>query len=96
MKVKGTIRYKDALAHYTIKQESNNIFYASLDDYEGSLHNMPDTSLIITKGVRHWIGSSDNKVLIYLLGEMIDIHIQSAIFQDKQMDIISQDEFTDQ
>lgn len=96
MKVKVTIPYKDSLAHYTIEEESNNIFSASLDDYEGSVHNIPDTHLIIAKGVRHWIGSADDEVLIRLLGEMIDIHQQSGVFQHTQSDIVRPDNSADQ
>jgi len=83
MKVKVTVKYKNALAHYCIRQESNTIYSAELDDYEGSVHNIPPTQLIITKGVRHWIGSCDNQILIADLGEMIEVHIHSGIFQSQ-------------
>lgn len=99
MEVKATINYKGAPARYGVAEDTNGIYSATLVEYEGSVHNMPPVHLIITRGVRHWIGSIDDDVLINDLGAAIDINVQSGIFfnyeakkfkEDKQADEITE------
>lgn len=79
MEVKATIAYKGAAAHYSIREDTKGIYSATLIDYNGSDSNMPPLQLIITRGVRHWIGSIDDEVLTNDLGEAIEINLQSGV-----------------
>jgi hypothetical protein len=98
MEVKATINYKGAAAYYSVTEDTKDIYSATLVEYKGSVHNMPPVQLIITKGVRHWIGSIDDDVLINDLGGAIDINVQSGVFlnyeakkfeEDKEADEVS-------
>jgi hypothetical protein len=75
MEMLAGIKYRGAQAYYTIIREEDQIYSAKLEDYEGSAHDLPPTQLILTKGIRHWIGSSEDLTLINDLGEVIDAHM---------------------
>ena len=96
MEVKATVTYKGSLAYYTIEEDTKGIFSATLVDYKGSTHNMPPVHLIITKGVRHWIGSTDDDVLTNELGEAIEISLQSGIFLKDRNKEFEEDKLTDE
>lgn len=81
-RVKATINYKGAPAQYSIMEDTKGIYSATLIEYKGNVNNMPSAQLIITKGVRHWIGSIDDDVLINDLGNAVEINVQSGIFSN--------------
>ena len=81
MKVKAKVNYKNAVAHYDIVKEKDGIYAAMLEDYEGSVHNLPPANITLTRGIRHWIGSMNDEVLTNDLGEVIDIYLQSGIIK---------------
>jgi hypothetical protein len=78
MTVKTKINYRNAFAHYNITIEDEGIYSATLLDYEGSIHDLPPANIILTKGIRHWIGSTSDEVLTNDLGEVIDVYLQSG------------------
>jgi len=96
MEVKATVTYKGSKAHYSIKEDTRGIYSATLIDYEGGSHNMPPVHLVITKGVRHWIGSIDDDVLTNELGGAIEINLQSGIFFKNETKKIEEDKLTDE
>lgn len=96
MEVKATVTYKGSPAHYSIKEDTKGIYSATLVDFEGNVHNMPPLYLIITRGVRHWIGSIDDDVLTNKLGEAIEINLQSGIVFKNDVKKTEQDKLTDE
>ena len=96
MEVKATVTYKGCQAHYSIREDTKGIYSATLVDYEGLVHNMPPVQLIITKGVRHWIGSTDDDVLTNELGGAIEINLHSGIFFNNETKKFEEDRLTDE
>lgn len=78
MEIKAMVKYRGRFAEYRIGQESEGIYFASMVHYEGGTVTPPD-QLLLTRGVRHWKGSSDEQPLIDELGEVIDINLKSGI-----------------
>ena len=96
MEMKATVTYKGSAARFSIKEDTKGIFSATLIDYEGSTHNMPPVHLIVTKGVRHWIGSTDDDVLTNELGSAIEINLQSGILFRSEAKKFGEDKLTDE
>lgn len=96
MEVKATVTYKGSQAHYGIREDTKGIYSATLIAYDGSIHNMPPVHLIITRGVRHWIGSTDDDVLTNELGGAIEISLQSGIFFKNEAKKFEEDKLTDE
>jgi hypothetical protein len=72
MKMEAIIPYKEAYAKYCVTQESEFIYAAVLISYDGGTHDMPPVNITMTKGVRHWIGSTHIQIVIDELGEAIE------------------------
>jgi hypothetical protein len=90
MEIKALVKYRDQYAEYRISQEKTGIFLASLERYEGSVHTLPPPTITMTKGVRHWIGSTDEQPLIDDLGEIIDLNSEVGLLspsgEDNKLD----------
>ena len=79
MELKATVRYRNEFAHYKIVNEGDQIYAARLEDYKGNVHNIPPTHIVLTKGIRHWVGSIDDEKLVNDIGEMIDLYCTIGI-----------------
>jgi hypothetical protein len=77
VEIKATIKHKENFAEYRIRHEKQGIYQATLEKYDGDVHDMPPRAIILTKGVRHWIGSCAEQNLIDSLGEILDINRKS-------------------
>ncbi len=87
MEIKAIVKYRDHYAEYRISEESKGIYNAVLERYTGSVHDRPPSSVIITMGIRRWIGSTFNQPLIDSLGEVIEVNVQSnTFFRSKDKD----------
>lgn len=78
MEIKALVKYRDQYAEYRIVLESEGIYTAILERYEGSVHSLPPPKLTMTKGVRHWIGSTEEQPLLDELGEVIDLNVDAG------------------
>ena len=72
MKPSASVLFRNALAHYTISQEEEGVFLAQLIDYEGKPDYAPPVQILLTRGIRRWIGSFDNQEVLDALGQAID------------------------
>ena len=71
------IKYRGGRACFTIFQEGEGIYTASLLSYEGEEGNTPPEEITLIKGVRCWTGSIEDKTLLNELGEFIDsFHVE--------------------
>lgn len=86
MEIKALVKYRDQYAEYLIRPEQKGIFLATLERYEGSVHTLPPPTITMTKGVRHWIGSTDEQPLIDDLGEIIDLNSEVGLFSANEED----------
>ena len=78
MEIKALVKYREQYAEYRIVLESEGIYTAILERYEGSVHSLPPPKLTMTKGVRHWIGSTEEQPLLDELGEVIDLNVDAG------------------
>jgi hypothetical protein len=74
MGIEAIIHYRGYYACYRIKKEAENIYLANLKRYDGGVHDFPPVTITLTKGIRHWIGSSHINDLLQDLGEIIDFN----------------------
>ena len=72
MELYVSVTYFDAIAHYKIIPEEENIFFAELLKYEGSAEHAPPACLLLVKGIRRWLGSEDYQELLNELGNSIE------------------------
>jgi hypothetical protein len=77
VEIKAIVQYREFEARYRIKREKleNTIYFALLEDYAGPTDQLPPVRITLTKGIRHWVGSSDDQNLIDELGKVIDISL---------------------
>jgi hypothetical protein len=93
MEIKALVKYREQYAEYRIVMESEGIYTAILERYEGSVHSLPPPKLTMTKGVRHWIGSTEEQPLLDELGEVIDLNVDAgtSIPLDKNPDTVDEE-----
>jgi hypothetical protein len=93
MEIKALVKFREQYAEYRIVLESEGIYTAILERYEGSVHNLPPPKLTMTKGVRHWIGSTEEQPLLDELGEVIDLNVNAGttIQLDKNADAVQEE-----
>ena len=72
MDIEAVVTYKGGLATYLIKREQEFIYSASLKEHDGKVHDIPPINITLTKGLRHWVGSTHYQSLVEDLGEWID------------------------
>ena len=80
------IEYKGSKAQYRIEQEGANIFQAELISYENEhAGNQPPQNLMLIKGIRGWIGSSDDTHFLHQIGSSIEHRFSStdSIYPDQ-------------
>lgn len=85
MKIDAIIPYRNSVARYSILRESEYIYTATLLSYDGNTHDLPPVNITLTKGIRHWIGSTHIQILIDHIGEIIDMN--DARVEDKSEDV---------
>lgn len=75
------VPYFDAVACYKIIPDHQNIYHAQLISYDGSPdYDPPPSVLVLVKGVRNWLGSSDHQDFLNELGNVIEAKMQSEDF----------------
>jgi hypothetical protein len=84
METKALVLYRNAYALYCIRQESEGIFNATLMRYDGHAENNPPGSILLTRSIRAWKGSTDLQYLVDELGEVIECSQQSGMFRNNK------------
>lgn len=72
MNLSAVVQFRNALAHYTLHREADGVYFAELESYEGQPAKAPPPTIMLTRGVRRWIGSFDNQQVLAELGQVID------------------------
>lgn len=72
MNLNVSVRFRNALAHYTILREANGVFLAQLEGYEGAPADAPPVSILLIRSLRRWTGSFDNEGVLEALGQAIE------------------------
>ena len=80
MDLEAVVTYKGGPATYLIKKEQDLIYSASLKQYDGNVHDIPPINITLTKGLRHWVGSTHLQSLVDGLGNLIDQNL--PLFED--------------
>lgn len=75
MELTVPVPYEGALAYYDILQESEGIFLAILDTYEGELSLSPPARIVLIRGVRRWTGSFTHQPVLDELGRAIEARL---------------------
>ena len=66
------IKFNNSRACFSIHQESEGIFMATLVSFQGKDHNSPPKEIVMVKSVRSWAGSVEDEALLREIGEFID------------------------
>ena len=78
MEVIAVVQFAGNQAQYTITPENYGIYHARLQTFEGKEGPVPPLSVTLVRGVRHWVGSSDNNHFINELGNAIDQRVRGT------------------
>lgn len=79
MELTAVVQYAGNLAHYTITPESAGIYHARLLKYEhadGADGATPPLSVTLVRGVRHWVGSTEEQHFVDQLGKAIEQRVR--------------------
>ena len=81
MELSAVVQYAGNLAHYTITPERAGIYQARLLKYEqmdGVAGVIPPASVALLRGVRHWVGSTEEQYFVDQLGNAIEQRVRSG------------------
>ena len=71
--MKAVVKYRGHRAEYRITAEGGGIYNAVLEQFDGSVHDIPSPNITFTKAVRQWIGSTLDLPLIQKLGKVVEL-----------------------
>lgn len=66
------VPFQNALAHYSVLKESEGIYLAVLQHYEGERSQSPPLRIVLVKSIRNWTGSFDQAEFVNQLGRAIE------------------------
>jgi hypothetical protein len=72
MELEAIVQYGGAYAYYKVIVDGQDMYHARLIRFYGSPEAAPPDKLLLVKGIRRWIGSSDDKEIMGELGRFID------------------------
>jgi hypothetical protein len=67
-----TVPYRNARAHYSVLKESEGIYLAILQQYEGDKEEAPPLRIVLLKSIRNWTGSFEHPEFVKLIGKAIE------------------------
>lgn len=66
------VPFQNALAHYSVLRESEGIYLAVLQHFEGPKSQAPPLRIVLIKSIRNWTGSFDHSEFVNQLGRAIE------------------------
>jgi hypothetical protein len=86
MNLNVSVRFRNALAYFSLHREADGVFFAELAGYEGEPIDAPPATILLIRGVRRWTGSFDNPEVLDELGRAIEASVSANPLRSSAFD----------